>query len=72
MRKALKCPKCRKQTAWKFWGIVRKDDEHRHYHMKHCSCGYEGKRVYGSWRKESDCIICDAMRRRREETNEKG
>lgn len=71
MRKGLKCPKCRQQTAWKFWGIARKDDEHRHYHMKHCSCGYEGKRVYGGVQQDN-CIICGAMRKRQEKSNETG
>ena len=45
MTKALKCPRCKQQTAWLSPGWAK---DRRYFTSKHCSCGYEGLRKYFS------------------------
>lgn len=41
--RGLKCPRCRRKTAWLEYGGGEKL---RRYRQKACSCGYTGRRIY--------------------------
>lgn len=42
--RGLKCPRCRRQTAWLRWSFNERLG--RRYKRKFCSCGYVGQRTY--------------------------
>ena len=45
----LKCPQCRRQTAWLEFGTRQKRNGWwARYKEKHCNCGYVGTPKYGA------------------------
>lgn len=67
----LKCPRCKRQSAWLIFGIKRHENgTHRHYKQKRCNCGYEGKPTYRNWQPDNDCFHCQRMEEYREKNNE--
>jgi hypothetical protein len=66
----LKCPSCRRQSAWLTFGIKRyEDNTHRHFKQKKCNCGYEGKPTYRNYQPDADCFYCQRMAEYREAQN---
>jgi hypothetical protein len=67
----LKCPKCKRQSAWLTYGIKRDNNNtHKHFKQKHCNCGYEGKPTYRNSRPDDDCMQCQLRKALIDKANE--